>query len=335
MFLMMAIMNFGVILNELRDSLMKVCIKLRKYESIWDKYICQLKNYTDVEVVCSGNIESQMDDVVAVITTKLSEDDIQNMPKLKRVFLFKTGQDGLPEKVLKNNGITVYPSYANADIIAEHAVALAFSLLHRVVEFDRDLRNDIWFSSGYNYNWTSLRHVKVGILGYGHIGQNVYKDIKSFCNQIKVLNKSGQYPDNIDYADNLDELLKWSDLLFICIPKNVETVGLIGKNELELLKNKYIVNISRAEICDEEALYSALKNKQICGYASDVWYCLPNKNDRTKKAVAANYPFKDLDNVVMSPHCATHEYSSHERYIADAVKQCIDYLKEVKTDDSI
>lgn len=309
---------------------MKVCIKLRKYETVWDRYISELKKYAEVEVVSGGDIEIIMDDVSSIITTKICENDIKNLPNLKNIFLFKTGKDGLPEKIICDNGIAVYPSYANADIIGEHAIALAFALLHRIVEFDCDLRNDSWFSDGNNYYWTRLADIKVGILGYGHIGQSIYKQISGFTSQIKVLNKTGKYLNEVDSASNLSELLQWSDIVFVCVPKTKETIGLIGKKELELLENKYVVNVSRAEICDEEALFIALKNNKLRGYASDVWYCSPDKNNRSKKAKAANYSFQDLKNVIMSPHCSTHEISAHEKYIADAVNQCIDYIKEVE-----
>jgi phosphoglycerate dehydrogenase-like enzyme len=114
------------------------------------------------------------------------------------------------------------------------------------------------------------------------------------------------------------------------VPKTSDTEGLIGDKEIQLMENKFIVNISRAEICDEKALYNSLTEGRLKGYASDVWYCLPDKNERTKKAKSAHYNFNELKNVILSPHCATHEYNAHERYINDAVTQCLDYIMEVE-----
>jgi formate dehydrogenase len=116
-------------------------------------------------------------------------------------------------------------------------------------------------------------------------------------------------------------------LLFVCVPKTNDTVGMINSEILQKMKGKYIVNIARAEICDEAALFNSLKNGELAGYASDVWYLGPDKLDRTKPAPPSKYAFSDMNNVVLSPHCATHEYGAHERYIADAVEQCICYIR--------
>ena len=102
---------------------------------------------------------------------------------------------------------------------------------------------------------------------------------------------------------------------------------MIDATQILNMRGKYIVNISRAEICEENALYNALKDGTLKGYASDVWYCAPDKDDRTQLAEAANCAFKNLQNVVMSPHSATHEVNAHERYINDAVNQCLRFVK--------
>lgn len=306
---------------------MKVGIKLRKEDDVWKPYIDKLSDLVETEVIYGKEITTVCTGVEILITTNLTDLDVEKLPDLKAVFLFKTGMDGLPMDILKRKKIKVYPSHANADVIAEHALALALALLHRVVEFDADLRQNIWFSDGVDYYWRSLSELKVGILGYGSIGSCLGKKLSGLSSQIMGLNNKGKYDVGIIAADDFNQLIEWSDILFICVPKTGDTVGMVNADVLSKMAGKYIVNVSRAEICDEAALYHSLKKGTLAGYASDVWYFRPEKADRTKAAQPANYPFNELHNVVMSPHCATHEFSSHERYIADAVEQCIQYIE--------
>ena len=307
-------------------NMKKIIIKLRKNDEIWYKYAQKLSCYGNVKIILSDEKKDELKDADILITTSLTEDELEKLKNCEAIFLFKTGTDALPEDKIKKRNIRLFTSHANSGIIAEHAVALALCLLHRINEFDKDLREGIWFSDGTDYFWQSIDTLKIGILGYGSIGHALAEKLSSLNTNITVLNKSGKYDENVSSAENLKDLILKNDLIFICVPKNAETEGMIDKNILNVMKNKYIVNVSRAEICNEHDLYYALKNGKLKGYASDVWYKQPDKKNRTNKAEPSEFPFNTLKNVVMSPHCATHSFSSHEKYIADACRQCIEYL---------
>jgi phosphoglycerate dehydrogenase-like enzyme len=89
----------------------------------------------------------------------------------------------------------------------------------------------------------------------------------------------------------------------ICLPHTQETNGLIGQTELDLLPaDAVLVNIGRGAVVDEGALFAALRDGRIHGAGLDVWYNYPADKASRSNTPPANYPFHELDNVVMSPH---------------------------------
>ncbi len=306
---------------------MRVVVKLRRPDPVWDIYLKKLKAEADTCLLYDQDPIPVFQDVEVMITTNLSRETLSYFPALKKIFLFKTGMDGLPLDELQKRNISVVCSHANADVIAEHALSLALALLHRVPEFHNDLCKGIWYSDGLHYHWRSISSFCIGILGFGHIGKCLYQKLLPLSRRILVLNKSGKYPEQVESAASFAEMTEKCGLLFICVPKTEETTDLFDETVLRRMKNAYLINIARAEICNEKALFEALSQNYLAGYASDVWYHKANKTDRTEKTMPSDYPFETLHNVVMSPHCATHDLDSHERYIRSAVEACIAYLQ--------
>ena len=304
-----------------------VGIKLNCGDRVWNSYIEKVASVALVTLIYDDKESEDLTNIDFLIATSASIHEIEVMKKLKAIFLYKTGVDRLPVALIKAKGIDIFPSHVNAGVIAEHAISLALCLLHRINEFDADLRRGCWYSDGCNYYWRSLAKMEVGIIGYGHIGRELAKKISCMAKGIRVFSRSETLITDFDVAINLEDLVSRSDIVFLCLPKNQDTIGLINKDILARMAGKYLVNISRAEICNEVDLFHALSKNQIAGYASDVWYDSPNKQNKLELINPSKLPFELLRNVVMTPHCATHEMDAHERYISDAVESCLNYLK--------
>jgi phosphoglycerate dehydrogenase-like enzyme len=100
--------------------------------------------------------------------------------------------------------------------------------------------------------------------------------------------------------DALDEVLSHADYLAITLSLTEATRGLLGTRELRLMKpTAVLVNVARAEIVDEAALYRALAQRTIAGAALDVWYQYPRGPSPT---LPAHHAFQELPNVLMTPH---------------------------------
>jgi len=109
--------------------------------------------------------------------------------------------------------------------------------------------------------------------------------------------------DDLDFLGDmtsLPDVLRQSDHLAITLPLTAETQGLIGKAELALMKpTAILVNVSRAQLIDEDALYEALAERRIGAAALDVWYHYPSE---AGPVLPARCPFHELPNVLMTPH---------------------------------
>src|SRR5207249_2598620 len=100
--------------------------------------------------------------------------------------------------------------------------------------------------------------------------------------------------------DALDEVMRRADYLAVTLSLNDQTRGLIGARELALMKpTARLINVARAEIIDEDALYRALADGRLADAALDVWYRYPKEPGPT---LPARRPFHELDNVLMTPH---------------------------------
>jgi len=155
--------------------------------------------------------------------------------------------------------------------------------------------------------WPELAGKTIGILGYGRIGRSIARRARVFGMEVCAIRRDvGQKaegdPTLLRGPDRIEEVLRQSDYLVISMPATPETVGRVGRKELALMKpGAFLINVARAEIVDEDALYDALRHGSIAGAALDVWYRYPRL---TGPAAPASRPFHELPNVLMTPHVA-------------------------------
>jgi len=218
---------------------------------------------------------------------------------------------GLPtatlELMLEYPEISVHNLHHNAAPTAETALALLFAAAKFVIPYDQSLRTNDW-TMRYQPNPSMLLNGKTAlILGYGAIGQYVGKVLKAM--DMRVLgvrrNPTATFDNYADiYAlEALPMLLPQADVLIIALPGTPETENLIGESELILLpRGAVLVNVGRGPIVNPAALYKSLSEGQLRGAGLDVWYNYPPDAESRPYTPPADYPFHELDNVVMSPH---------------------------------
>ena len=137
------------------------------------------------------------------------------------------------------------------------------------------------------------------MIGLGGVGGRLVQMLIGFgMNQPIVYDPYGN-PDKITRLGarcvGLSELLQSSDFVCVCCPLNKETRGLIGRDQLALMKpTAYLINAARGGIVDELALVDVLRARRIAGAAFDVFDGEPARCD---------HPFTKLDNIILAPHC--------------------------------
>jgi phosphoglycerate dehydrogenase-like enzyme len=171
--------------------------------------------------------------------------------------------------------------------------------------------------------FSELNGRTLGIIGLGRIGRKTAEYAQAF--NMRLIAATRTVPSEAEalalgftavYAlDKLDTLLQEADFLLIAVPLTDATRGLIDKRALALMKpTAYLINVARAEIVDEEALFAALQSKQLRGAALDVWYQEPASPGNAP--IPATQPFWELDNVIMSPHASSVTSDMNQRRLA-------------------
>jgi phosphoglycerate dehydrogenase-like enzyme len=265
----------------------------------------------------------------AVVCGRLSEDELRNSTVLKAIFVPFTGLNNFPLELIREKNLILSNTHANAKYVAEHAVMLAMALLGNAVDYHNRIKEGYWSREKDGDNmWETLQDKTIGILGLGHIGQNIARLLKSFNCRIIGFKKhtKGFRNDNIDEvtSDLLFTVMK-SDVIFTALPLTKETKGLINADILAEMKGKYIINVGRGETISEDALYNALKGGILKGAALDVWYKYPS--NEPEPVYPANLPFWDLPNVLLSPHKSSQTEAARIKMVDDTAENIRTYLK--------
>ena len=307
----------------------KICLSIAKNDKEFKGMIDTLKEYAEVDVVGLSGFSLEGYDIF--IGKKLSPSILKTANKLKIVFAYKTGVDDFPLSMLKEKGITLVNSHVDAKFVAEYAFGLSISLVNRITECDKKLRKGIWYDNSNPY-WKSIFNMKVGLLGYGHIGKYIHSILAQNRIETYTLDRGGEYK-QISLVKTISELFEKTNLVILSLPKTPETDNIINAETLSLLKDKYIVNVGRSNCIVQEDLYMALKNGEIAGAAIDTWDKKPKNTDAILNP--SKYPFIELDNVVLSPHQAMRVDVGHARYVSDTTNKVIEFIKNGKITDIV
>ena len=209
--------------------------------------------------------------------------------------------------------VTITPG-TNHEAVAEHALALLLALTRLVVRDDRRIRQGQWIRSVV----TPIRGATLGLVGLGRIGQALVPRARGLA--MKVI-AHDPVPSAIEPARRLDvplvglnELLANADVVSLHAPMTPETVHLINRERLALMKpTAYLINTSRGGLVDETALRDALTSGRLAGAGLDVLEEEPPPVD---------HPFFALDNVVLTPHTAGVDSQSLDD-MAESGARCI------------
>ena len=248
----------------------------------------------------------------------------KNADSLKAIMSPATGYEAIDRDSVPV-GCAVTNSYAHEIPIAEWVIMTALVLDRDLFKSDRTLRSGSWEMSGGRHGpFRELHGRTMGIVGFGHIGQQTAVLAKAFGMRCIA---AGRRPETaasaeklgVEYfygRDGLEHVLRESDFVAILTPLTDETVNLIGAEELAMMKpTSYIFNAARGTIINEQALYESLRDARIAGAGLDAWYCYPNRGINGADGYPANLPFWELDNVVLTPHNSAATFGTFERRV--------------------
>jgi phosphoglycerate dehydrogenase-like enzyme len=263
----------------------------------------------EIVVADERAIVGKLGDVDVLVTMSFTREMGAAARRLMLVQVPGAGLDRIDRAALPA-GTALANAYGHEIGIAEYVFGAMLTIARDFGRLDTALRRGVWASQWAVGTpapppWPELAGKTLGILGYGRIGAALARRARAFDMEICAIRRDVARSASDDLAllgglEILDEVLRRADYVAITLPASAATRGLIGEAQLATMKRTAVlINVARAEIVDEEALYRALAKRVIAAAALDVWYRYPTDAAPTPPA---RPPFHELPNVLMTPH---------------------------------
>ena len=233
-------------------------------------------------------------------------------PNLKLLSVWGTGVDHVDLEAAEALGITVAntPGYG-APYVSEHALALALAVSRQIVQNDRRIREGGWAAGFID----ELYGKTLGVVGTGAIGRRMVQLGQGIGMNVVAWTfnptpeRAREY--GVQFLE-LDELLRRSDVVSLHVALTPSSAGMIGREQLALMKpTAILVNVARGAVVDEAALLETLQQGAIAGAGLDVFEVEP---------LPPGHPLTKLDNVVLAPHAGSMAYNGTMRGLAMSIE---------------
>jgi D-3-phosphoglycerate dehydrogenase len=274
-------------------------VQVNPYKRQLTKDEC-LNHYKDIDGLIAG-------------TEPLTAEVLKSAGYLKVISRCGTGLDNVDLEAAKQLGIKVLNTPdAPTMAVAELTLGLMLGLLRHLPRVDREIRAGNWQKRMGNL----LQGKKVGIIGFGRIGQKVGELVQALGAQAvycdPAVNKDGYK------KISLVELLSQSDIVTLHLSGGGKGAPLLSDKELSRIKQgSWLVNCARGGVVDEAALTKALQEGRLAGAALDVFTQEPYTG-----------PLAKLDNVILTPHIGSYAVESRVEMEVESVKNLIKGLKK-------
>jgi D-3-phosphoglycerate dehydrogenase len=227
--------------------------------------------------------------------TQIDAEALAAAPNLQVVARAGIGLDNVDVPAATERGVMVVNApTSNIVSAAEHAVALLLAAARHIPAADASLREGQWKRS--KFTGVEITEKTVGVVGLGRIGLLFAQRLAAFDVELIAYDpyiQPGRAAQLGVRLVSLEELLRESDFISVHLPKTPETVGLIGAEQLAMVKRGVIlVNAARGGLVDEAALADALKSGQVGAAGIDVYATEPTTDS----------PLFGLPNTVVTPH---------------------------------
>ena len=261
-------------------------------------------------------VREPQDDVVAALTMlepRVGDELFAQLPALRVVGTATVGFDQIDVDAAEARGIDVVsvPDYCTQEV-ADHALALLYALLRGIVVLDRDVAAGGWSSKAAGPLRT-LAELRVGIVGLGRIGGALATRLLALGAEVWAHDLLPVERDGVRPA-KLDELLVGCDAVTLHVPLTRDTRGLLGARRIASMRpGALLVNTSRGEVVDLDAVLAALRSGRLGGAALDV---LPQEPPPVPPVAS---------NLILTPHAAYYSAAAEER----AYRLCLARVREV------
>lgn len=241
---------------------------------------------------------ADLDEVRAMVVigeAPLDKALIERLPKLGLIASFNAGYDGLDLPWIRARGLLASHAWdVNQEDVADHAIGAIVAILRQLISGDQMVRSGRWSAEGKVLS-PSLVGKQVGIVGLGGIGHAVARRCEVMRMPVAWWGPREKPDAAWPRAASLEALARDSDILVVACRAEESNRGLISRQVIEALgPDGLLVNVSRGQVVDEDALIAALKDGRLGSAALDVFMTEPTPPER----------WADVPNTLLTPHTA-------------------------------
>jgi glycerate dehydrogenase len=299
-------------------------ISLQRFTETWDCTVHQVTGPGQTAQRLAGHLIAVTNKVVIDKATLNSAE----ARDLKLIAVAATGTDIIDREQAARRDVKVcnVPGYATQSV-AQFTMALMLELATRAGRYGDAVKLGEWEKSAIfsllNYPTMELGGKKLGIVGYGNIGQAVAQMARGFGLEVLIAARPGSTRAIPKDRISLDQLLRQADIVSLHCPLTAETRNLINEQSLALMKpTAFLINTARGALVDEAALIEALRQKRIAAAALDVISKEPPPGDHPIIQAA-----KELDNLIVTPHTAWSAREARERLLQEVEENIAAFLQ--------
>lgn len=244
-------------------------------------------------------------EIVVIANQPMSANVMEHLEKIELLAVAFTGFDHIPMDVCKAKGVTVCNAsgYSN-EAVTDLVFGMTITLLRNIRECDKVVREGGTMAGLVGQELSAL---KFGVVGCGHIAQQVLKVAQAFGCDCYAYNRSPKEVEGVTFVD-LDTLMSTCDVVSVHLAMNDQTRGFIGKKQIDEMKpTAILINCARGPIVDIEALAQALNEGRLGGAGIDVFY--------TEPPLEAGHPLFTTPHTLLTPHVA---FATDEAFVKRA-----------------
>jgi D-3-phosphoglycerate dehydrogenase len=266
-------------------------------------------------------------DLLLMCYARISRRVITGAPRLRAIIKYGVGIDAIDLEAARECGIPVVnvPAYAE-ETVAEGAFALLMGLFKRFKPIQHAMDRDGWIWPEQRWLAQDLAGKTLGLVGLGRIGRSMARMAGAFRMRVLAVDPhllALHTPAGVERCETLARMLPECDAVSIHCVLNAQTRHLLGAAELALMKpSAVLVNVSRGEIVDEQALVQALQSGRLAGAALDVYGREPLARQGHPLS-----PLFDMDQVLLWPHLTFYTHEAMQRLEDETLARCGEALR--------
>jgi D-3-phosphoglycerate dehydrogenase len=307
-------------------------IKVLLLENISDSAVAELRScgYTEIHRINGAMSEADLVKAVKGVhligirsKTLITKNVIAAADKLLAIGAFCIGVNQVDLKAATEKGVAVFNApYSNTRSVAELIIGLSVMLIRKIADKNAAAHRGEWLKDATGS--FELRGKTLGIIGYGNIGSQVSNMAEAMGMQVIYYDIATKLPHgNAKQIRDLKELLKESNIVTLHVPSDSTTRNMINADTLKSMrKGSILINHSRGDVVDLDALHKALKSGKLAGAAVDVFPDEPEKNGDKFTTVLQNLP-----NVILTPHIGGSTEEAQANIGLDVTAKLIKYLE--------